>query len=245
MILIIGSNHDDVLYFENLIKDPSEEVVLKKYHVLKGSIANQEVIILQDVYTSMVSSMLTSYLITKYLVMMVFVVGRCSALTPNLTYGDVVVCDQALFSDVDLVAKAKGNRLGQIPGYESFFRPSLRLLHNMNSALDAIVGTHYDAAFFSSSFFRLNKEIINDEAVKHLTSVSTYCVLDGETSGVALACHEHDVPFISVKVVESLVGEYTSLENYIMVLERFALVGKAVALCIEQIHRTDVIREGR
>lgn len=244
MILIIGSNHDDVLYFENLLKDPVEEVVLKKYHILKGTIANQNVIILQDVYTSIVSSMLTSYLITKYLVMMVFVVGRCIALTSNLTYGDICVSDLSLFSDVDLVSKVKGNRLGQIPGYEMTFNASRRLLNNMNESLDAIVGeSHYNAAFLSSSFYRQNKEVIDFAANKRLSSISKYSVLDGETCGVALACHEHDVPFISVKVVEALVGEYTSLQNYIMVLDKFALVGKAVALTIEQIHRNDVIRE--
>ena len=34
MILIIGSNHDDVLYYESLLTNPEEVVILDKYHAL-------------------------------------------------------------------------------------------------------------------------------------------------------------------------------------------------------------------
>ena len=37
MILIIGSNHDDVLYYESLLSSPKEETILSKYHVLIGT----------------------------------------------------------------------------------------------------------------------------------------------------------------------------------------------------------------
>lgn len=243
MILIIGSNHDDVLYFENLVKDPEEEKVLRRYHVIKGTIANQDVIILQDVYTSVVSSMLTSYLIDKYLVSAIFTVGRCEALTANLRCGDIVVGDSTMFADVDLISKIKGKKLGQIPGYEISFKPSLRLVNNMNECLNQVfTGNHYNATFVSTSFFRENKEVVDFDANKHVTSMSKYAVLDGETGGIAIACHEHDIPYVAVKVVEADHGEYTSLENYLNVLDKFASLGKAVALCIEQINRTDVLR---
>lgn len=243
MILIIGSNHDDVLYFENLIKDPTEEKILRRYHVLKGTIANKEVIILQDVYTSVVSSMLTSYLIDKYHIMCIFVVGRCEALTENLECGDVVVGDSTMFADVDLISKIKGKKLGQIPGYDISFKPSLRLINNMNACLDEILtGKHYNASFVSTSFFRENKEVVDFDANKHVSSISKHVVLDGETGGVAIACFEHDIPYVAVKVVEAKLGEYTSLENYLVCIDRFASTGKAVARCIEQIHRTDFLK---
>lgn len=244
MILIIGSNRDDVLYFENLVKDAHEEVILKRYHATIGTIANQNVIVLQDVYTSMVSSMLTSYIIDKYLVLMVFVVGRCEALSSFLTYGDVAVSDNVVFGDVDMVARVKGSELGQIPGYPTVLPVNTALLNNMNNALENVIGSnHYNSTFISSSFFRMNKEAIPLARNNgRIAALNKHVVLDGETGGVALACIEHDIPFISVKVVEAIAGEYTSLDNYIMVLDKFALVGKAIARCIEEIHRQDVIR---
>ena len=52
MILIVGSNRDDVLYFQSSLKDVKEEIILNKYRAFTGTIFNQNIIVLQDVYTS-------------------------------------------------------------------------------------------------------------------------------------------------------------------------------------------------
>ena len=51
MILIVGSEHDDVLYFRSILKDAKEEVILNKYRALTGTILNQSVMVLQDIFT--------------------------------------------------------------------------------------------------------------------------------------------------------------------------------------------------
>ena len=49
MILIVGSNHDDVIYFQSALKDAKEEIILNKYRAYIGTILNQNVMVLQDV----------------------------------------------------------------------------------------------------------------------------------------------------------------------------------------------------
>ena len=49
MILVVGSNHDDVLFFESSLKDAHEESFLGRYHILIGSIGSTEVGVIQDV----------------------------------------------------------------------------------------------------------------------------------------------------------------------------------------------------
>ena len=67
-------------------------------------------------------------------------------------------------------------------------------------------------------------------------------VLDGVTTGVALASHLFDIPFISVKVIEGQAGQKTSIDSYMQILEEYAVIGKAVTVCIGEISRNDVLR---
>ncbi len=244
MILIIGSNHDDVLYYESLLKKTKEEVVLSKYHVLTGAISSREVMILQDIYTSFVSSTITSYLISHYFISIIICVGRCEIVKGSMRVGDIAVSDSLIFGDVDQIATIKGTELGQIPGYPRIFPVRLEMLNNMNKCLDNVTSRkHYNSTFISSSFFRQNKELIDDLSEdEYIQSLDQNIVLDGESAGVALACYLHDVPFISVKVAEANIGEYTTLDNYLSILSEYANLGKAIAAFIGEISRTDIVR---
>ena len=117
MILIIGSNHDDVIYFQSALKDAHEEIILNKYRAQVGTILNQSIMVLQDVYTSYVSSALITYIVEKYYVLMVFCVGTCYAQSKNLKVGSIAVSEFSTFGDVDQINKIKGTGLGQIDRY--------------------------------------------------------------------------------------------------------------------------------
>ena len=117
MILIVGSNRDDVLYFQSCLKDVKEEIIFNKYHAFIGTILNQNIMVLQDVYTSYVSSSLLTYIIEKYYILMVFCVGTCYALNKDIKVGDIAISEFVTFGDVNQTAMIKGTNLGQIPGY--------------------------------------------------------------------------------------------------------------------------------
>ena len=84
MIMIIGSQHDDILYFESVITNKREELVMGKFKVTIGTIFNQAVMLVDQVKTNYLSSALTLYLIEKYFVILVLVVGRCIAYSKDL-----------------------------------------------------------------------------------------------------------------------------------------------------------------
>ena len=65
MIMIIGSQHDDILYFESVITNKREELVMGKFKVTIGTIFNQAVMLVDQVKTNYLSSALTLYLIEK------------------------------------------------------------------------------------------------------------------------------------------------------------------------------------
>ena len=68
MIMIIGSQHDDILYFESVITNKKEELIMGKFKVTIGTIFNQAVMLVDQVKTNYLSSALTLYLIEKYFV---------------------------------------------------------------------------------------------------------------------------------------------------------------------------------
>ena len=131
MILIVGSNRDDVIYFQSALNDAREEIILNKYRAYIGTILNQNVMVLQDVYTSYVSGAILTHIIEKYFVLMVFCVGTCFAQNKALKVGDIAISEMTTFGDVDQIKMIKGTELGQIPGYPRLFYAHKELIKNM------------------------------------------------------------------------------------------------------------------
>ena len=102
MILIIGSSHDDIIYFESIIKNKKEEIILNKFHATNGTIFNQAVMLIHDVYSSYISSSLATYLINKYFVLLIFVVGKCTSASSDVRLGDIAISRRIMFGDVNL-----------------------------------------------------------------------------------------------------------------------------------------------
>lgn len=244
MILIIGSNHDDVIYFQSALKDVREEVILNKYRAKIGTILNQSIMVLQDVYTSYVSSALLTYIVEKYYVLMVFCVGTCFAQSKNLKVGDIAISEFATFGDVDQIRMIKGTGLGQIPGYPQMFYSHKELIKNMEEALNSVGENNYTlCTFMNSSYYRRDKQLIEELSLEDsVANKNKNTVLDGTTTGIALACHLFDIPYLAIKIVEGQAGEKTSIEDYMKVLEQFGVIGKAIVVCIGELSRNDVLR---
>ena len=119
MIMIIGSQHDDILYFESIMSNKRVETVLDKYKVTIGTIFNQSVILVDQVKTNYISSILTLHLIEKYFVFLVFVVGRCIAFTHDIKPADIAISKYVMAGDVDQVNEEENVKMCQIPGFDT------------------------------------------------------------------------------------------------------------------------------
>lgn len=244
MILIIGNNHDDVLYFESIARETREEIILKKYHATIGSIFNQQVLIVKDIYTSYLSSAIASYLIEKYHVLIIFAVGKCRALTKELRCGDIAVSKSIFFGDVDLVDACKGTKFGQVPGFPQCYDVNTNLLAIMNTTLDRTIrARHFECSFISSSVYTSDfSQIDRFQEILDVKGETVEIVIDNDTAGICLAAQLFDIPCISVKVIESRAEEDPTVDTYLRVLKQYSLMGKAVVSCIGEIGRNDVLR---
>lgn len=245
MILIIGSTHDDLLYFESVMTRRRNEKILDHFPVVFGNIFNQEVCLLEGVYSNYVSSMLALEIIHKYYVILVFVVGRCTALTSNWKLGDIAVSRYTITGDVDLMLESE-SRLGQIPGCPAFY-----------VSQDDIVGyfmaqaeRRIDASFRLATYVSMNASYASKSQLDVMLSgdrafgTNDCLVMDNSLGGVAVACHFSHVPFLGIKVVSRFLDEPYTVEEYATTLRKYIDLGKAVVSTIGDIGRSDLLGGG-
>ncbi len=242
MILIVGSNHDDVLYFESKMRGKTVDTLVGDIKVIEGTIFNQKVYLLSNVYSNYLTAMLTYQIIHKYHIMLVFSVGRCIALTDDIKPGDIVVSRQTYLGEVDFT-NVNNSLLGQIPHMPQYYSTDVYLLETMQACLDHTTQASYRLGTFVSFEKNINSVQILDKISKNkmMFGHDSLIALDSECGGVALACHINSVPFIAVKVAERRVDEKENIDTYINSLRKYTEIGKAISSCIGEIGRNEVI----
>ena len=244
MILILGSTHDDVLYFESVMTNKKEDKVLNTYPLVFGSIFNQEVVIAYDIYTSYISSFITSYIIQKYFIVLIFVVGKCVSYSKDIKPGEIAVSKRVILGDVDQVKEANV-KLGQIPHLPRSLESSDEVIGYISSALEKRSFARYSIATFISSNRILEKSeaikplMMNEFVLGHKNNVVFDCI----SGGAFLSATLYNIPVLAIKVSEKQVDELSTAENYIEVLKQYSSVGRAVVTCIGDIGRNDIMKE--
>lgn len=244
MILIIGSTHDDILYFESVMTNRKEETIYNKFKIEQGNIFNQEVTLVYDTYTSYTSLLITNYLIEKYFVVLVFVVGKCVGFSSDVSSGDICISKRTIIGDVDQVKEANV-KLGQIPNFPKSFESSEEVIGYISSTLEKRSFSRYDTCTFISANVildtedRLSKIMMDNYVLGHKNKVVFDCI----SGGCFLAANIHDIPIVAVKVVEKMINEPNTADAYIEVLKQYSNVGRSIVTCIGDIGRNDIIKE--
>ena len=244
MIMIIGSQHDDILYFESVMSNKREELVLDKYKVTVGTIFNQSVVLVDQVKTNYLSSMLTLYLIEKYFVFLVFVVGRCVAFTHDLKPLDIAISKRIVAGDVDQVNE-DNVKMGQIPGYEQAFVCQDDVIGYLGNAFEKRTYNAFRISNYVSSNvdYHRPEQVANLRECEHVLGFNSNVVLDCNSAGVALACSLRKIACVSVKVVERYIDGPKNIQTYLKSLKEYTNVGKAIVTCIGDIGHNEVITE--
>ena len=246
MIMIMGSQHDDILYFESVISNKREEVVLGKFKVTLGTIFNQAVILVDEVKTNYLSSALTLYLIEKYFVILVLVVGRCISFSPDIKPLEIAISKNIIAGDVDQVNE-ENVKMGQIPGFEQVFECSKDVIEYLFNAFEKRTFSTYKVANYVSTSVDIHNayQISGIREFDHVLGFESSVVFDCNSAGIAMAASICKVPFVSIKVVERRITDKNNIETYIAALKEYVNIGKAIVTCIGDIGSNEVIMEDR
>ena len=244
MIMIVGSQHDDILYFESVMTNKREETVLGKFTVTIGTIFNQPVLLVDQVKTNSLSSALTLYLVEKYFVILVLVVGRCVAYTHDFKPLQIAVSKHVVFGDVDQINE-DNVKYGQVPGFEQIFESDEDVISYITNAFERRTFSICRLANFVSTDidYHDSKQVKNMKEFDHILGFENYIVFDSNTAGIALASSITKVPFVSVKVVERYIDQKNDVNTYLKAMKEYINVGKALVTCIGDIGRNEIITE--
>lgn len=244
MIAIFGTNHDDILYFESIMTNRVESTILRKFKISTGNIFNQEVVIVDGNYSSILSAAISSYVFSHYHIDLAYIVGRGVSISKNLKTGDIVISNQIINIDVDLV-EAKNVILGQIPGFQQEFKIQSDLIGYLNDALNKRAYLQSKSVLFLSSDDYDNKALEKiRENYSSLAGEGGAAIVDHCSGGIALSGALYDVPVVGIRVVEKQFGTEWDVNNYLLVLDRYVALGKAVVSSIGDIGRNDVLYYG-
>ncbi|MBQ9458144.1 MAG: hypothetical protein IJU64_06585 [Bacilli bacterium] len=242
MIMIVGATHDDVLYFDSIMTGKHTETYLDRYKLTLGNIFNQEVCLVEGMFTNYLSSAIMLGLIQKYLAILVIGVGRCTAFSKDFKAGDIAISGRVFSGDVDLSAEA-GTRMGQIPGFPPYFLCQEDIVGYLSDSFEKRGIGHYAVCNYVST----NVAFTKMEQLKEMTSgeflygAKERVVLETNMGGIATACYLGHVPFVGVKTVSRFLDKAYTVEDYATTLRHYIDLGKGIVTTIGDIGRADLL----
>ena len=241
MILILGSVYDDVLYFDTQLKKRREETFKDHFKIIFGELYGQNVVLAYNIFTNYMSSVVTTYLISKYDVIAVINVGSVRCLD-DFKEGDIVYSETLFLGDADGSVFEKVKK-GQVPTYPQIF--------SGNSYFNNLINV-YSSKFIISNvkkgnYISLNREIVSIDQLNQIKNenvilgVSKDFIFDSTFGGVALSSATFDVPFVCLKVVISKIKDKVTTLERIRCIKEYANVGKIISAIILEIGRKDTL----
>lgn len=241
MILILGSVYDDVLYFDTQLKKRREETFKDHFKIIFGELYGQNVVLAYNIFTNYMSSVVTTYLISKYDVIAVINVGSVRCLD-DFKEGDIVYSETLFLGDADVSVFEKVKK-GQVPTYPQIF--------SGNSYFNNLINVYSSKFIISnvkkSNYISLNREIVSIDQLNQIKNenvilgVSKDFIFDSTFGGVALSSATFDVPFVCLKVVISKIKDKVTTLERIRCIKEYANVGKIISAIILEIGRKDTL----
>ncbi|MCR5506108.1 MAG: hypothetical protein K6F07_03850 [Bacilli bacterium] len=242
MILIVGSHHDDVLYFESKLRNKKEELLFNQFPFVTGTMFSQNIGIVYGGYTNYMNALLVEHIIAKNYVVLVINVGKCSSISDEYNTGDIAVLRRIYLGEVNQIG-VEGSSLGQIPKCPQYFTSDQYVLDLLTNAFNRTK----NIKAINSTFISMEKNVEKSEELQGISingifyGINKQLVLDSAAGGAALACYLNEIPFIAAKVIEKKVGDKSTIDGYVRLLKKYSDLGKAVTSFIGEISRNEVI----
>lgn len=241
MIVIVGDTHDDVLYFETVLANKKQEIILDRFKVSRGTIFSLDVMVVRDMVTNVLTSSVLTHIIDKNIVDLIISVGKCVAVNDSLKAGDIALSSNIIDANVDL-SMFKDVGMAEIPGFSREFSVQEDIIGYIGENLSKRPKIDFQKVTFLSTdnmsadmvnFLKTHKTIFSNADERF--------VIDHNSAGVAIAATLCGVPFVSVKVIEHALDHTNNLKTYTNVLSRYIDLGKGIIETINNIGRSDIL----
>ena len=241
MIVIVGDSHDDVLYFETVLANRKERIILNRYKIAVGTIFSLGVIVVRDMSTSVLTSAVLTHILDNYDIDLVIGIGKCFAISDHLNRGDIALSNNVIDVNVDLsIFKDVG--MAQIPGFSREFSVQDDIFTYLSESIEKRPNIdHFRTTYLSTDNMSLDMLKFLKEHKTIFEKNDERFVVDHNSAGIAVACSLKDVPFIVAKVIETGLDNSQNLATYTKVLDRYIDLGKGIISTLNEISRSDIL----
>lgn len=241
MIAIIGSCHDDILYFENVLQNKKEIQISEHYPAYVGTIFNQMVLIVSDITTSLVAASVTTQILNDYAIDLIINVGRCVGVDKKIKTGDIVISSSIVDGDVDIADENNVTRF-EIPKFNNEITIQKDVIEYLEKGIKKRPFiTYYRALFVSTDNYSKDNLLNLSHSNLPAGLEEEKMVYDHNSMGIILSAHLKSIPMVAIKVVENRFDKPNNIDTYLKVLERYIDLGKAVAATIGDVGRNDIL----
>lgn len=238
MILIIGTNEDDIFYFQNRMKITEKSTIATRFPYYVGTFAGKEICLTYTGYSNIASSTVASYMIAKYRPYIVICVGTVTAFSENLKQSDLFIAERVYLGDIDFTALGGENvRYGQIKEMPAFYSSEddyIKLIETINSRTENLhIGR---GPLISTNVFFKNREKANLLLHSNFAHIESTTAFDTESGGIITACYIHEVPWLLLKSVNYEIGKDTQLLSATRVgIEAQPHIGNLIETLLEEL----------
>lgn len=192
MIGIIGAMEEEVAAIKAYMAIQQERKILDCVFY-EGTIARQEVVLLQGGIGKVNAAVCATLLLTTYNITYVLNIGSAGGLHLAQSVGDLVISNTVTHHDVDVTAF--GRALGEVPGYPVAFPADEKLV----TTVQAVV-TDLEIPFHIGNIVSGDQFIANEEQVTTIkTNFKEALCAEMEAAAIAQTCYKFKIPFIVLR----------------------------------------------
>ena len=242
MIAILGSSHDDILYFENVLQNKKETTILEHFPCYIGTLFNQDVIVVNDLTTSLVASIVTNQILNDYSIDLIINVGRCIGVEKKNKTGDIIISNNVIDGDVDLASENNVTRF-ELPHFNNILDIQKDIIDYMEKSMKKRpFVTCYRGTMISTDNYSLdNLTSLASKRSYFISNDEERMAFDHNSMGIMISAYLKSIPALSIKVIENKYDKENNIDTYLKVLDRYIDLGKAVASTIGDIGRNDIL----
>lgn len=199
MILIVGSDNDDIAYIVKSMEVDRTDIVAGKYEVNVGHYAGRDICIVATGYGQEMATLVTGLLIERYSPYIVISIGAVQSISPGLKRGDLYLASRVYSMDVNLMGLGE-YKYGQIPEQPPFFvsdselKDKIKSYHTLNKTEKLVEGV-----LLSSNTFHTKKDEVEKIRIHHFAKVDKIVACDTETAGVCCSAALFEIPVLVLK----------------------------------------------
>ena len=201
---IIGAMEEEIDYLQQQMTEQKKHQVANSIFI-EGTIANQDVVLLQSGIGKVNAAMATTILMERFQPTIVINTGSAGGFAKELEVGDIVISSEVVHHDVDVTGF--NYELGQVPGMPTAFSADESLIKQVRQILGDYDIRNEIGLIGTGDVFMNQPEKI--QAV--LDCFPNMLAAEMEGAAIAQVCHQYDTPFVIIRALSDIAGVESSM----------------------------------